>query len=212
MKKLTVLSILGLAISLLALPAQGDHCKGKHKNDLGCPGVEGVPYAIAYDFEGETSLTGAFNAAVVCTSQYCEFSAEGLDFVFNLPASFLDLFPADEATCFPSGLFSAHSVAFRSGHGETDWHGHVEVNAFTTAGEDVNYTFHFGGPCDDTLDPVCPLLPDGPGSLTFTGELLYVNLPSRGRGKRAAPGCTCAWEDCPEEDDVVLTLTEGSPP
>jgi hypothetical protein len=212
MKKLTVLSILGLAVSLFALPVQGDHCKGRHKNDLGCPGVEGVPYAIDYDFEGELSATGDFDTVVECGQSVCDFSADGLSFGFNLPASFLEQFtPGERMTCFPT-VPVAHAIAFRSGHGITDWHGHVVVDAFTKAGEPVTYTFHLGGPCPGSPDPICPLLPQGPGWVeTFMGELLYVDLPTRGKGKRTASGCTCAWEDCPEDDDMALTVTEGSP-
>lgn len=210
MKKMTFLFAFGLVATFLVSPVSGDHCKGKHKNDLGCPGTEGIPYSIQYNFEGEISDSGDFDAAVVCTSQYCEFNVDDLAFEFNLPASYLNQFNGAQAICFPPGTL-AHSVAFRSGHGGQDWHGHVEVEAFTQAGEATNYTFHLGGPCNESENPVCPLLPAGVGSLLFSGELLYVDLPTRGKGKRSAAGCTCAWDECPAEDDITLSLAQGEP-
>lgn len=211
MSKFVLVCVVGLFLGFMVLPAHGDHCRGKHADEPGCPGndADGVPYHIDYDFFNALSATGEFEAVVECTNQYCEFDADGVVFDFHLPQSYLDLFSVEDLqACFgpdPTSVL-AHAITFRSGHGITDWHAHVEASAGTTESEPANYTFHFGGTCPDSD---CPSLPQEAGWMKiFQGELLYVDLPTRGKGKRA-PGCTCAWEDCPEPDDwMILTLTE----
>lgn len=216
--RLIALSLSVVVISLCVATfsvnlASADHCRGKHKNEPGC-GAEppGVSYDIHYNFATATSDT-SIQAPIVCGTELCEFEAD-VSFDFHLPSTFLSLFSSSDANnCFGTGHsgdpghVQAHSIFFRSGHGKTDWHTHVVVAARTTADQPVDYTFHFGGACPGS---VCPRLPNSSGWMeTFMGELQYVDLPSRGRGKRA-PGCTCAWEECDVIDDSMdITLTEN---